>query len=68
MLVMSASEGERIYIGPLDNPIAVIEVVAIRATGKVRLGFTATKDVLIARDSLAQAIKADGFKEGGIGR
>jgi carbon storage regulator len=52
MLTLGAKAGERILIG--DN--IVLEVYEIRGSA-VRLSFVAPKEVVILRESVAEAIK-----------
>lgn len=53
MLVLSRKLHERIVIGDVPNQV-VLEVLEIDR-GKVRLGFTADKSVVIVREELVQA-------------
>lgn len=53
MLVLSRKTGEVVVIGDGPNRV-VLKVIEIQ-NGKVRLGFTADKSVVIVREELVQA-------------
>lgn len=55
MLVLNRREGERVVIGP----DIVVEVVAIDR-GRIRLGISCPKDVVIVREELRPAAEGGG--------
>lgn len=57
MLVITRFENEDIVIGPPDNPIAVIRVVAINRDC-VRIGIQADRSIPVNRAEIADQIAA----------
>lgn len=56
MLILSRMEGEKVYIGPPENPVAIITVASIRGD-KVRLAFeVADRSIPINREEIANRI------------
>lgn len=52
MLALSRKVGEKVVIGDPDNPLGVVQVVAVQGD-KVKLGFDFPRDVPINRSELA---------------
>ncbi len=64
MLVLSRTEGEEIVITAAGRKI-VVRVASIHPTGrKVRLGFTADRDIKIHRAEVQEQEDADARSEG----
>lgn len=55
MLVLTRQFNEGVTIGPPDNPIGRVVVVAVRGD-KVRLGFEFDRDVPVHRDEVVAEI------------
>ncbi len=52
MLALSRRIGEKVVIGDPDNPLGIIQVVAIQGD-KVRLGFDFPREAMVNRSELA---------------
>jgi len=64
MLALSRRVGEKVVIGDPDNPLGVIQVVAVQGD-KVRLAFDFPREVEINRSEVADRKRGDEPSSGG---